>query len=429
LAETERGSTHIFGALQSPSYRRFALSLLLTSLGAQLLQTAVLWQVYELTGSALALGLTGLARAAPHIVLSLVGGVLADRLDRVRLIQSGQLVNAMLVLALAILTISGSVETWHLYVVTILNGGFTALTQPARTAVIPALVPSGRLVNAVALNATLMQTSMITGPAFAGVDIGVAGLGVVYAANGLFYLLAMLALLAVRVPAMEQADITGPWLSFVEGMHFVRSKPVIVWLLMLDLGETILGSYRALLPIFATELGVGAGGYGLLSAAPGVGSVVGAAFILSLGDMRYKGLFTLFGVLAYCGALVLLAVSPWFWLAVVAGGLLGATNSVQVIPRNSAILAISPDALRGRVDAFRSMLAGGGPPLGYMLSGILAAALGPPLALIAGAAACVSLVAAIGFTRRELRDPYLGSAPEHASEVLGDFDQSTAARA
>jgi MFS family permease len=139
--------------------------------------------------------------------------------------------------------------------------------------------------------------------------------------------------------------------------------------------------------------------------------------------MRYKGLFTLFGVLAYCGALVLLAVSPWFWLAVVAGGLLGATNSVQVIPRNSAILAISPDALRGRVDAFRSMLAGGGPPLGYMLSGILAAALGPPLALIAGATACVSLVAAVGFTRRELRDPYLGSAPERASEVFDDFDK------
>jgi MFS family permease len=144
--------------------------------------------------------------------------------------------------------------------------------------------------------------------------------------------------------------------------------------------------------------------------------------------MRYKGLFTLFGVLAYCGALVLLAVSPWFWLAVVSGGLLGATNSVQVIPRNSAILAISPDALRGRVDAFRSMLAGGGPPLGYMLSGVLAAALGPALALIAGATACIALVTAVGFTRRELRDPHLGSTPGHESELSGDLERTTAAR-
>src|SRR5690606_27061129 len=110
--------------------RRFAASLLLTSLGAQLVQVAVLWQVYELTGSALLLGLTGLARAAPHMVLSLVGGVVADRFNRVRLIQAGQFLNTLLVLALAILTIAGLVEVWHLYVVTFLNSGFSAVTQP-----------------------------------------------------------------------------------------------------------------------------------------------------------------------------------------------------------------------------------------------------------------------------------------------------------
>jgi MFS family permease len=133
--------------------------------------------------------------------------------------------------------------------------------------------------------------------------------------------------------------------------------------------------------------------------------------------MRYKGLYTVFGVLAYCGALALLAVSPWFWLALIAAALLGATNAVQMIPRNSVILTISPDAMRGRVEAFRSMLAGGGPPLGFMLSGALAAMLTAPAALLIGAVSCAALVGVVGFTRRDLRDPNLGAPPEENLEA------------
>ena len=128
-----------------------------------------------------------------------------------------------------------------------------------------------------------------------------------------------------------------------------------------------------------------------------------------MGDMKYKGLYTIFGVLAYSGALVLLALSPLFLLTLVAASLLGTTNSIQMIPRNSVILAISPDSLRGRVEAFRSMMAGGGPPLGYTLSGGLAAVIGAPSAVVVGAVACTVLVAVVSITRPELRDPHLGS--------------------
>jgi MFS family permease len=128
--------------------------------------------------------------------------------------------------------------------------------------------------------------------------------------------------------------------------------------------------------------------------------------------MKYKGLYTLFGVLAYCCALAVLGLSPWFFVTIVAASLLGTTNAIQMIPRNSVILAISPDALRGRVEAFRSMMAGGGPPLGYTLSGGLAAVFGAPLAVLMGAIACTVLVAAVGIFRSELRDPHLGSSTE-----------------
>ena len=409
MSQNQSGLGRALSALAYRDFRRFATSLLLTSLGAQLLQTAILWQVYEMTGSALLLGLSGLARAAPHMMLSLVGGVIADRLNRVHLIQAGQVTNAVLLLTLAALTLTGALEVWHLYVITFLNSAFSAVTQPARTALVPSLVPQGNLVNAVALNATIGQTSQIFGPALAGVAIATVGLEVAYLLSGLLYLTAMAAIIGVLTAPVSSQTKESPWSSFMHGMIFVRSRPVITSLLLLDLGATVLGSYRALLPIFAEALGAGAAGYGMLSAAPGIGSLLGAGFILSLGDMKYKGLYTVFGVLAYAGALAVLALSPWILLTLVAASLLGTTNSIQMIPRNTVILAISPDALRGRVEAFRSMMAGGGPPLGYTLSGGLAAVFGAPLAVVMGAVACAVLVAAVGILRSELRDPFLGS--------------------
>jgi MFS family permease len=411
MANARPGFARAVSALQHRDYRKFAASLVLTSIAAQLLQTAILWQVYELTGSALALGLTGLARAGPHMVLSLLGGVIADRTNRVRLIQAGQIANGALVFVLAALTVTGSVELWHLFVATFLNSGFTAVTQPARTALIPGLIGGSNLVNAVALNATIQQSSQIIGPALGGAALAWLDTGPTYVLNALAYVGAMAAIIGIRADTSPVPTRDSPWTSFIEGLTFVRSRTVIVSLLVLDLGETIFGSYRALLPIFATALGTGELGYGLLGGAPGVGSLIGAAVILALGDMRYKGMYTVFGVLAYCGALALLAVAPWFWLAMIASALLGLTNSVQMIPRNSVILTISPDEMRGRVEAFRSMLAGGGPPLGFALSGALAAALTAPIALLVGAGACAVLVGVVGATQRELRDPLLGEPP------------------
>lgn len=416
-ARRPRGFSEAMTALTFPDYRRFAASLLLTSIGLQLVQAAVFWQVYELTGSALLLGLTGLARAGPHMVLSLMGGVVADRFNRVRLIQAGQIANGVIIVALGILTITEAVQVWHLYAVTILNSAFSAVTTPARTALIPSLVPRRNLVNAVALNATIGQTSQIVGPALGGLAIDFLGLGATYAINGAIYVAAMMVILGIRTPSTPAATTDTPWQSFVEGLTFVRSRRVIVSLLLLDLGATVLGSYRALLPIFAESLGVGATGYGLLTSAPGIGAVIGATAILSMGDMAYKGLYTVGGVLGYCAGLIVLALAPWFWLALVGGAILGATNAIQMIPRNTVILSVSPDALRGRVEAFRSMLAGGGPPLGFMLSGAMAAAIGAPAALVVGGIACVGLVGLVVLWDGELRERDVGALLPEESDA------------
>jgi MFS family permease len=268
------------------------------------------------------------------------------------------------------------------------------------------------LVNAVALNTTLAQTSQITGPALAGIGIVTVGIGATYFLNALFYIAAAVSIIGIHLSKSISIAGGNPWSSFAEGLQFVRSKPVIVSLLAIDLAAVVLGSYRALLPILAEALGVGASGYGLLSAAPGVGSLIGAGIILTLGDMRYKGLYTVFGVLAYSAALALLGLLLSFYVALIAAMLLGITNSIQVIPRNSVILGIAPDAFRGRVEAFRSMLAGGGPSLGYALSGGIAAIFGAQLALLFGATSCAVVVVGIGAFHRKLREPNLGAFEE-----------------
>ncbi|MSQ24428.1 MAG: MFS transporter [Chloroflexi bacterium] len=409
MNDARPGLRRTIAALEFPDYRRFAGALLFSGLGAQILTVANLWQVYLITGSALLLGLTGLARAIPTLALSLVGGVIADRFNRVRLIQISQAANSLFALGLALLTVTGRIELWHIYAFTFLNSTFTALTGPARTALIPSLVPREHLVNAVALNSTVGQVANIVGPAVGGVLISGIDLSGTYLVNALAYGASTAALAMIQVVAKPAAATETPWRSLVEGLAFVKVNPVIMTLMAMDTSATVLGSYRALLPIFAVNLGSGAEGLGLLTAAPGVGSLVGATVIMSLGNMRYKGLYTVFGILSYCGALVLLAVSPWFGLALVASALLGLTDVVQMIPRNTIVLIITPDRLRGRVEAFRSMLAGGGPPLGFATSGALAAVLGAPLAVIAGAIGCALVVAGIAATRRELRDPELGT--------------------
>jgi MFS family permease len=395
-------------ALTHHEYQCFVVALLLTSIAAQILLVATLWQVFVLTGSAILLGLTGLARAVPQIVLSLVGGVVADRVDRVRLLQITQVGNAVLIFVLAALTFTGTVEVWHVYAVTFFNGALQALSGPARTALIPNLVPREHLMNAIAFNSTVIQLSMVVGPAVGGAIISAFDLFPTYALNGAAYLVSCVALTLVHVPPVPARTRESPWRSLLEGLGFVRERSVILSMLGMDVASQLFGGYRALLPIFAVSLGTGADGLGYLSAAPGVGGFLMATLMLGLGNVRYKGLCTVFGILGYCVALVMLAWAPVFWVALVASALLGCTNSIQAIPRNTAILTMTPDHLRGRVESVRTMLAGGVPPLGYSFSGGLAEVVGASLSLTYGAVACALIVVVMGMWHRELRDPDLG---------------------
>jgi len=390
-------------ALQHRNYRLFYIALVVAGLGAQIQRTTNVWQVYELTHSTVHLGLTGLAQGLPILVLSLIGGVIADRVDRRRLIMMTQAVFGLLALLMAVLTGTGLIQVWHIYIVTIITSSLTALNTPARSALIPNLVPKHHLLNAMALNSTVWQISNLLGPALAGGCIALTGLPNTYGVNGAAHLITLSALAILHVGPVAARRRESALKSLYEGLSFIRFRSIILVLLMMDVAARFFGSYTILLPVFARSLGVGAEGMGLLMSASAGGALVGSFVIMWLGNVRYKGLFVVGGILAYCLALLLLAASPWFLLSLLATTCLGLFDSFNATPRNAIIQSITPDELRGRVSGFQSMLTSGGPAMGSALSGGLAALLGPPLALVAGSLTCMTLILGLVCKRKDLR--------------------------
>ncbi len=398
-------------ALQHRDYRLFYVALLAAAIGGQLQSTANIIQIYDLTHSAVHLGLTGLARGIPTFAFSVMGGVIADRLDRRKLIMVTQAVNGLGALLLGGLTATGVIDVWHIYGMMLLTGSLAALSSPARQAMVPNLVPRNHLLNAIALNSTVWQMANIVGPSIAGVLIATFGLPSAYMGTGCAQLITLSSLAMMRVGPIAGRTRESALRSIGVGLSFMRKRSLILALLAMDAAAMLFGTYRALTPIFADALGVGHEGVGLLLAAPGVGSLLGAACVMSLGDFRYKGLAVIGGILAYCAALVVFALSPWFPLSMAASVALGFCDSLQSTPRNGVIALLTPDEVRGRVSAIQYMLVNGMPSLGQTLSGGTAALLGAPLALTLGAIVCATIVLGIATARPDLREERLGATP------------------
>jgi MFS family permease len=398
-------------ALGHRNYRLFYVALLVAGFGAQIQRAANLFQVYELTNSTFYTGLTGLAQGLTIMTVSLIGGVIADRVDRRKFIMLTQGLTGLLGFLLALLTASGEITVWHIYVVTVLTSLLTALNTPARSALVPNLVPQHHLLNALALNSTVWQVSNLVGPAIAGTLIARFGLAETYAVNGAAHFLTLGSLAFMQLAPVLSRPTQPPLKSLLEGLSFVRRQSIILILLSMDVAARFLGSYHALLPVFARSFGVGARGLGLLLSAPAGGALLGSLTVMSIREMRYKGLVVAGGILAYCLSLILLAVSPSFGVSLLAAAALGLFDSFNATPRNAIIQTMTPDDLRGRVSSFQSMLTTGPPALGYAQSGALAALIGVPLALTAGAVTCTLYILALVAWKKDLRSHNLGDSP------------------
>lgn len=407
-----------WASLTLPQYRLLLGGFALTQFGTQATQVANLWQVYELSRSPLELGLTGLFQAVPLLGFGMFGGALADAMDRRLLVHASQGARVLTVGSLASLTAAGAAEVWHVYACTLAFTAFGLFDRPARTSLIPNIVPRALLFNAIALQTTGNQLARLLGPALAGAAIGWFGLAATYAAIGVSALAVMGLMLGLRQTGQQPAGAGALSLAgmAVEGMRFLLTRPVILGLLLLDGALNFFGAFRAVMPIFADQvLGVGPEGLGMLLAAPGIGAVAGSLGITAVGDVPWKARLVMGASLAYGVVCLPLGYSPWFVASLVAVAFLGFCDALGATVRQTTVQVLTPDALRGRVSSAHQVFSMGGPALGYVQIGVVASVIGPQAALLAGGALCCATVAAVaawwrasGVTEHSLETPEPG---------------------
>jgi MFS family permease len=365
----------------------FVLTLFVT-IAQQMRQAQIFYQVYDLSGSAFQLGMTGVAQGVPIFVFGLFGGALADFMDRKQIILITTLGNWLVAAALGILTLSGLIQVWHIQLGMALTSTVNIVLTPTRMSIISFLVPRTHLTNAISLNSAVSQCSHFIGPMLGGLSLAWMGTGNAYLFNALFYVPAVIAIAFLRIPPIagklpEKFSLA----SMLGGFKFLFSEPLVFAMVILDFVVTGFGYFRPLLPVFAKDiLFVGPAGFGLLSSAPAIGGVIGTVILLVIGDVKSKGLLVLWSFLAYAGAVGVFAVSTNFLLSLVLLAITGLANSLQAVMRQTTFHLFTPDQVRGRAFAVFHMFSQGANGFGATEIGFVAALLGAPGALLFGCA-------------------------------------------
>ena len=343
----------MFSALRYSNFRWFWLNGATQAMGQgmQFLTIGIL--VLDSTDSSYQLGLVIFAYGVPNLAFSLVGGIIADRTDRLRLLVSTRVVESGLILALAILKLSGVMELWHVFAVSALLGTVQAINGPTRMALVADLVDRKDLMNAVALHTMVNQSGQIIGPALAGGVIEIAGVGNALVANAAMYLFGIAFLVLIKgLVAMPEAPKKAVIRELREGLQCVRSTPVLYTVIGLALAFTFFGmSYRQVLPAFTKEvLDGGAGGTGLLWLGAGLGSLLGSFLLASLGDFKRKSWLLLASLLLLCVFLIAFAWSPWYWISWILFFFVGTMSTGLFWPLANTLVQLNvPSELRGRV--------------------------------------------------------------------------------
>ena len=394
-------------ALRHKNYQLFFGGQLISLSGTWMQSVAQSWLVYKLTGSAVMLGFVGFSGQIPVFLLAPIGGAFADRHRhrRHRILIVTQTIAMLLAFVLAALTLANRVQVWHVFALASLLGITNAFDIPARQAFVVDMVGKDDIVNAIALNSSMVNGARIVGPAVAGALLATIGEGWCFFANGVSYIAVIVGLLLMKIKMQARAPLSGSALaSIVEGFSYVwHTGPVRALLLLLGLVSLIGMPYAVLMPIFADQiLRHGAGGLGLLMAASGVGALAGALILAARQGVRGLGRWVAFSAAGFGASLILFSLSRSFWLSAALLLPVGFCMIIQMASSNTLIQAMVPDNLRGRVMAVYSMMFMGMAPFGALLAGVLAQRLSAPVTVTIGGAVCIA--GAVVFW---LRLPYL----------------------
>jgi MFS family permease len=422
-----------FAALRHRNYRLIWIGQGISFSGSMMQSAALLWHVSLLVPAGqkgLALGLVGLSRVVPIVVFSIVSGVVADAVDRRRLMLVTQTAMALIALALAVHAFRGGTALWPLYALSALGAAAGAFDGPARQSLVPTLVPRKDLPNAISLNTIMFQVASVVGPSIAGIVIATLGVGWVYALNAVSFLAVIVALLAMRgvveAPAHERGELSLK--AAADGLRFVFAQPLIRSTMLLDFFATFFSSATALLPIFAQDiLKVGATGYGWLYAAPSVGAMLaGVVMVRKAERIDHRGRVLLWAVAFYGVATIVFGVSRVFWITFLCLAATGAADTVSMVLRNVIRQLATPDRMRGRMTSVNMIFFMGGPQLGELEAGLVAQAFSAPVSVVTGGIGCLVATAITAWRtpalRRYRRDeaPVLAGVPASAAGAGGE---------
>lgn len=411
---------HIPPALYHRRFRYLWVGQSISIAGTQMQTWALFWHIRTLTDQPIALGGVGLARIVPIIVFSLIGGAVADAVDRRRLLFVTQSVMALTAITLAWLTLQDRIELWQIYLLTALQAMAVAFDTPSRQALVPNLVPARDLSNAFSLNSIGFQVGAIVGPALSGLVIAFMGQPSVYLINALSYS-AVIAALLLMGPVAQVADpLKRPEVSLNairEGVRFILNTPIILSTMILDFFATFFSSANTLMPIYARDvLNVGVIEYGWLSSAQAIGATLAALVLSQMDEIRHQGRVFLSAVVAFGLATITLGLARSMPLAMFALIAMGASDSVSMIIRNTIRQLQTPDYLRGRMVSVNQIFFMGGPQLGEVEAGVVAQIFGPIFAIVSGGVGCLLAVGWIAHRWPQLRR-YNGDEPVVAGAI------------
>ncbi|MET0530175.1 MAG: MFS transporter, partial [Microvirga sp.] len=350
--------------LAIPSFRHFVSSRALSSIGFQGSAVAIGWLVYDVTRNPFDLGLVGLFQFLPMLVLTFAAGHVADQFDRRRIGLICQIIEAVAMCVVALGVWQGWLPLWGIFVAVFVMGAAQAFERPTMAALLPSIVPTAQLQSAVATSTSVMQTALILGPAIGGLLYG-AGPVVPFLASALFFALASWNVISIERPANVPQRTPITFESVFAGVAFIRSKPIILGTISLDLFAVLLGGATAMLPVYARDiLHAGPWALGILRMAPAVGAVAMALTLARFPLQHRVGIKMLVAVAVFGLATIVFAYSTNIVLSVAMLLVLGAADTVSVVVRSSLVQLLTPDHMRGRVNAVNSLFIGTSNQLG-----------------------------------------------------------------
>jgi len=387
-------------ALRHRNFQLFFSGQLISLVGTWMQSVAQAWLVYRITKSSLQLGAVGFASQIPVFLVAPLGGTIADRLNRHRLVIATQASSMILAAILAWLTLSGRIEIWHIYVLAILLGVVNAFDIPARQSFLVDMVGKEDLMNAIALNSSMFNGARVVGPAIAGIMLIRFGEGWCFAANSISYIAVIIGLLFMKVHGQPRSTKTSPLEDIAEGFRWVNSTKIIRALLLLIGLISLVGMpYTVLMPAFVDHvIHGGPNTLGVLMAATGIGALAGGMYLAGRQSVVGLGRVVMVSTLVFGAALIAFAFAGSLRIAVAVLPIVGGAFMVQMAATNTVLQTLVDDRLRGRVMAFYTMAFFGTAPIGSLLAGILADRIGARWTIAAGGA--IVIAAGLWFAAR-----------------------------